>query len=235
MKNYIIIPARIGSTRLERKMLLDETGKPLIQHTYENAEKTKNCDGVFVATPDKEIHDECKRIGLNCIQVKNSSCGTHACLMAAQKLEPCNVINVQGDAPNVSTSTLATLFKYCAGRLRMASLFYREKNFDKAQCASRSKVVLDHKMNAMYYSRSLIPYGATEWNLHIGVYAFPYGTWQTILNLYNAEMYSVNKGENLEQLLWLEMGIQSYMLESEPCDNIDTREDYDRFKRHIGR
>lgn len=234
MKNFILIPARLDSSRLHQKMLLKETGKPLIQHTYENAKRVKGVDGVYVVTPNKIIKNVCHNNNLDCIYLENynTTCGTHACLIAAvTKLEPANIVNIQGDSPDVDICAINYMFRYMFFNHTMCSLYYSSKDEEKAFSTSRVKMVTNENDDIMYYSRLPVPYGTDEWKIHVGAYGFPSRVASNLFLLYDIPKKPYNKEEDLEQLLWLEKGYKSHAVKCRESYSIDTREDYELFKR----
>lgn len=237
MKDFILIPARLDSTRLPRKMLLSETGKPLIQHTYENALVAADCgyvDGVYVVTHDTEIANMCIDKGIDCLKIKRpATCGTHACMMAAEEfLVDCNIINIQGDSPDIRVSAIGAMWG--SHNDEILSLYYDELDKRKAKQAFRVKLVTDLENRILYYSRSPIPYGAHYWKIHIGAYLFPFHIWKRLKVLYGNHDDSLGRShlfeENLEQLMWLEHGFQTKAIKTLPASSIDTRKDYEEFK-----
>ena len=237
MKTHIIIPARLDSTRLSRKLLLDETGKSLLIHTYENAKKSKDVDGIHIATNsnDMAIIEHCKENGIECIEVDTeTTCGSHLCLLASKQFGECNIINVQGDCPNVSPNTIDEMIPFLNYKDNnfIITPYYKIEDTKIANDSARIKMVLCDAQSLIYYSRLPIPYGTNEWNIHVGVYGFPFSQVDTLLNLYNKGVKSANTCERLEQLMWLERGLTTWCIESPPCSSIDTQEDYDEFKRN---
>lgn len=239
--NYIIIPARIDSKRLPRKMLLEETGQPLVMHTYNNCFLLKDTGwvkDVFIATPDKCIVDECTDYGANVIHTKElTQCGTHCCMLAAeQELGPCNMINIQGDAPDVDVSAVIAAIEHINYNFECATLFYETVDDKTASNKDRIKMVTNDNNDVLYYSRLPVPCCAGVYKIHIGTYAFPYNIWKRLLKFYENKLKPYNHTEDLEQLLWLEKGFKSHCIKSRETYSIDTREDYDRYKKYfIGR
>ena len=108
-KSAIVIPARLASTRLPRKLLLKETGKTVLQHTYESASQSTLADRIIVAADDLEIVEEVKRFGGEVILTDpNHVCGTDRVAEVAASLPDFDVIvNVQGDEPEIALFLLA--------------------------------------------------------------------------------------------------------------------------------
>ncbi len=239
LKTYVLIPARLNSKRLPRKMLLAETGTPLIKHTYDRIRglTPRKIDRIFVVTPDDEIERVCNDWRMPVIKIREGTlCGTHSCVLAAQELGLCNIINLQGDYPLVHPDTLSRISEWMYQKTEICSAYYQTNDDILAENPSNVKVVRSDCDYAHYFSRAQIPYGASFWNIHIGVYGLPYLIHRKLLAKYEhfpSHIYESSlKGEGLEQLMWLDNGEKIKMLTSRPCLGIDTREDYDKFKEH---
>ena len=240
MKTYAIIPARLDSKRLPNKMVLDETGKPLFVHTAENAAKA-NFDEVIIATPDLLITELATKFGFKYIWNRGYPlCGSHNCMMAASSLgRECNIVNIQGDCPTIDPEALNKIIRCLNIEISdddVYSLYYPTNDQNVYDNSSNVKVATNWIDYAYYFSRNKIPYGTDEYKIHVGVYGFKYDIWTDILHQYDAEKecYEVyNSGEKLEQLMWLDIGYRMKLFECSPCLGIDTRSDYDEFKRHI--
>lgn len=248
MKTYVIVPARLDSKRLPGKMLLNETGMPLIKHTYDNIKHLVpgddgkfdlGIDGIFIATPDDEIKKVCDELDVPVIKIDNTTlCGTHTCVTAAKELGICNIINLQGDNPLIDPDILPRISELMYTRNGMCSAYYTTPDEGLAKEPGNVKVVFDESYHANYFSRSVIPYGAKSWNIHIGVYGIPYIDHKHLLMQYEDWTWTIERyedsmrGENLEQLMWLRRCKKIKMMKSKPCVSIDTREDYEQFKKH---
>ena len=108
MTSFIVIPARLHSTRLPEKLLLAETGKPLIQHTYESAQKATRPSGIIVATDHERIAETVKRFGGSVAMTDPAApSGTDRVAEVAQNLDDADIIvNVQGDEPDISAEAI---------------------------------------------------------------------------------------------------------------------------------
>ena len=241
MKTHLLIPARIDSKRLPRKMLLAETGKALLKHTYERALDLPVSITPYVCSPDDEIIDYCVEHGIKFVRTGPSACGTHCCLLAAKKLGEGNVINVQGDCPNFSYDAVIAMldiFDRMDDRT-ILSAYYETLNGEEIYITSTIKVVMNKYNDALYFSRAPIPYNFLNkeiaYNIHIGVYGFHYKCIDGLLDLYNGTYSALERTESLEQLLWLDMGYKIYMVKGNRSPSIDTREDYDKFIKLINK
>ena len=212
-----IIPARYGSTRLEGKPLVDICGKPMIQRVYERV-KQANID-VVVATDDKRIFNAVKFFGGNVVMTsKEHKTGTNRCLEAFNLItDKCDnfydvVINVQGDEPLLATEQIHELLScFNDPYTEMATLIMPVKNKDDLN--NGVFVVKDKTDNALYFSRSVIPFvrdvEKENWTnnqvfyKHVGMYGFKPKALKEFANLNETNL---EKSEKLEQLRWLENG-----------------------------
>lgn len=230
MWTIAIIPARLDSQRLPRKLLLSETGKPLIQHVYESVAETFL---TYVATPDREIEDAILAFGGNVIGTGAHAKGTDRVASAASILHPSShhhVINVQGDCPMSPIQA-----KFALNHIDMllhtheiATTIYADGRSDHTD-RNRVKVVVDNNMMALYFSRHPIPYNATTRFIHNGIYGFRYETLEKI-STEGPGCRNIALMEDLEQVQWMENGHRIKCIVTEKFPSIDTRDDYDLFK-----
>jgi len=239
MKYIAIIPARYDSTRFPGKPLADLGGKSMIQRVYEQACKVFST--VVVATDDERISLAVRHFGGNPIMTSAAhKSGTDRCaeaLMLAEKQFSATfdvVVNLQGDEPFIQPSQLK-LIESCISRseTQIATLVRpltdRQELFDP----NKPKVVLNRKGEAIYFSRSVIPYlrgiDSPDWPdhhtyyIHIGLYAFRRDILIAITKL---ESSPLEIAESLEQLRWIENGyrIEAGITKFESI-GIDTPED----------
>ena len=241
----IVIPARLASTRLPRKMLLAETGKPLIQHVWEGACRSKLASGVCVATDDDEIFQAVQNFGGQAVMTsRDLTCGTERVAAVAAQMPDVDIfVNVQGDEPEMTgetvDATISLLLKHPeAVMATVAAPLRQREGLNDPACV---KVVFDDQQRALYFSRSLIPYprdGVTDELLnaepplfyqHMGIYAYR----RDFLLRYAAmPRTSLEKTESLEQLRALQNGF-SILVGVVPRSSIgiDTPEDYAAFVR----
>ena len=247
MKSYIVIPARLASTRLPRKMLLDETGKPLIQYAYEAAQKSRLADGVCIACDHQEIFDAVTKFGGQAKMTDpNAQSGTDRIAEVAQTLDGIDIIaNVQGDEPEMDPeavdAVIQLLINHPDAVMSTACTPIQDKEtLENPACV---KVVFDHTGKAMYFSRSVIPHPRT-WSdsllqaepplfyLHLGLYAYRK---DFLLKYPHLPPCAIEKTESLEQLRVLHGGfpIMITVVEKAP-HGIDTPEDYQKFVQRLG-
>ncbi len=216
MKFIALIPARFQSTRFPGKPLALLGGKPVIQWVYENS--ALGLKQVWVATDDKRIFKTVQNFGGKAIYThSNHKSGTDRCAEAArlleQEIEFDAVINIQGDEPFVRAEQLLQLMSSFDENTAIATLVREIENADELFNPNRPKVVLDNFNNALYFSRSPVPYVRGEmegnWYLyhkfwsHVGMYAY---TKQVLQEITQLESGKLEKAEALEQLRWLENG-----------------------------
>ncbi|MDR3260563.1 MAG: 3-deoxy-manno-octulosonate cytidylyltransferase [Tannerella sp.] len=242
MKFLGIIPARYASTRFPGKPLADMHGKTMIQRVYEQVQQT--VDELYIATDDERIEAAAKAFGGNVIMTSDRHrSGTDRCYEAYCKTGiTCDVvINIQGDEPFIRPEQIE-LLKSCFAKpgVQIATLvkpFDANGDFEKTLFNPNSpKVVLNKNNEALYFSRSIIPYlrekepagwlSAHTFYKHIGLYAYQTGVLKEIVRLPQS---SLELAESLEQLRWLENGykIQTAITHQETI-GIDTPEDLAR-------
>ena len=236
MKFIAIIPARYQSTRFPGKPLAMLGNKPVIQWVYENASKA--LDEVWVATDDERIFDAVNKFGGKVTETAATHrSGTDRCAEAARNLsEKINfdvVINIQGDEPFIHASQINELMACFNEKTEIATLVKKIDTTEELFNPNRPKVVVDKDANALYFSRSPIPFVRGEkessWLLassfwaHIGMYAYKNEVLQKITQLQHGTLERV---EALEQLRWLESGykIKTAVTEHQSV-GIDTPED----------
>lgn len=244
--NFIgIIPARYQSTRFPGKPLVHLNGKPIIQWVYENARKA--LDTVYVATDDDRIFQAVEAFGGKAIYTAAShQSGTDRCAEAAQLLSremPLDVvINIQGDEPFIRSEQIEAL-KACFNhpKTEIATLIKPITKREEIFNLNRPKVVINLNNEALYFSRSPIPFvrghAQEEWleqghfYSHIGMYAYQY---EVLLELTKLPAGMLEKAESLEQLRWLENGY-SIRTAQTLFENIgiDTPEDLEQAKRFL--
>ncbi len=219
MRFLAIIPARYASTRFPAKPLAILGGKTVIQRVYEQV--TKVFADAVVATDDQRIFDAVQAFGGKAVMTSTSHrSGTDRCYEALQKMGEDKydvVVNVQGDEPFIQPSQLETIRQcFDDSATDIATLvkpFADDTTFELLENPNSPKVVVNSRMEAMYFSRSVIPYfrgkDKDEWlknhkyYKHIGLYAYRTTVLHEITSLPQS---SLELAESLEQLRWLENG-----------------------------
>lgn len=241
----VVIPARYASTRLPAKLLLADTGKPLIVHTADRAAAATLVSRVVVATDDERIAAAVREHDHEAVMTSpDCASGTDRVAEVARESGEDVVVNVQGDEPEVESALIDALIRAAAedeaSDLVTASVPFQ----DPAQAADPAavKVVVDSSARALYFSRARIPFlrGAdavppecrdgvapVEPRLHVGIYAFRR---RALLEFAGWPPSALERTEGLEQLRALENGMSIHVV-AWPVGHagIDTREDYDMF------
>ncbi len=238
----LVIPARRRSTRLPDKLLLRETGKTVLEHTFDAACRARCPDGVLVATDDAEIAAEARRFGARVVMTSpDCPSGTDRVAEAVRQVEGAEVIvNLQGDEPEINPAAIDQLVESLwvspeAAMATLATPIHERSQLEDPACV---KVVFDATGRALYFSRSPIPH-AREWDdallaatpplfhQHIGIYAYRR---ELLLRLASLPPGKHEQLEKLEQLRVLEQGETILVsLVDESTRGIDTPADYAAF------
>jgi len=221
-----IIPARYGSKRFPGKPLAPILGKPLIQRVYERSLQAESLSRVVIATDDERIFKASKAFGAS---VEMTSplhvSGTARVAEVARRSEADIVVNIQGDEPLIMGEMVDSLVHALDDdSVPMATLYIKEYDRRCAQDPNIVKVTRDSRGNALYFSRSPIPYGTHECFLrHIGLYGYQKDFLLCYESLGRGEL---EKAENLEQLRALENGYRIKLIETR-CStlSVDTPDD----------
>lgn len=234
MKILCVIPSRISSTRLPRKAVLPIQGKPMIQWTYENAARCTILTDLIVATDSHEIADIITGIGGKVAMTDpNIPTGSERVAIVAERFPDMDVvINLQGDEPFIQPSMLEKLVSpYLSGDTPdMTTLAFQIDKAKKYHEPGAVKVITDRQSNAIYFSRSPIPYYRTEEAApvfhHMGLYAYR----RDFLMLYkNLPQTPLEKVESLEQLRVIEHGYKIRVcFTHEKTLEINTPEEYEQ-------
>lgn len=246
MRSIAIIPARYASTRFPAKPLAILGGKMVIERVYEQVAKV--VEMVVVATDDERIYDAVLAFGGKVVMTSpDHKSGTDRCREAYEKLgyEADIVINVQGDEPFISPSQIEALIACFDNEsidiATLAKPFSIEEGIEALENPNSPKVVLDSQSNALYFSRSVIPYlrgvERNEWPKHhtfykhIGIYAFRSETLKAVTAL---PLSPLEKAESLEQLRWLDNGYKIGVgVTNIETIGIDTPEDLARAEQFL--
>jgi 3-deoxy-manno-octulosonate cytidylyltransferase (CMP-KDO synthetase) len=235
-----IIPARYASTRFPGKPLIDIQGKTMIQRVYEQAKRSGHLAKVVVATDDQRIFDHVKSFGGEVVMTKpDHPSGTDRCYEALSNTKGNfkYVINIQGDEPFIDPSqidTLAALLK--DEKTELATLMIPVTSYEVLFDMGEVKIVMNDKMEALYFSREVIPYlkgeNKKEWHKHfqyyrhVGMYAYRVDVLGQLTQL---QPSSLEKAESLEQLRWLENGFKIRLaITNHDSHCIDRPEDVDK-------
>lgn len=241
----IVIPARLASTRLPGKMILAETGKPLIQHTIEAARRSTLAQEVVVGTEDPEIAAVVDRHGGSAILTQTHSTGTDRVAEVASHFPAARIIvNVQGDEPEVQSSDIDLAIGSLQRRTdaMMSTLAAPIRDETRLHDPACVKVIFDDEGTALWFSRSPIPHPrdkSRDWFRHeppaffqhVGIYAYRADFLRRIPSLPPS---IPEKIESLEQLRVLSAGYTIHVAAIPSAHKgIDTLEDYRAFVRRV--
>lgn len=235
----LVIPARLGSTRLSRKALADIEGQPMVVRVCERAAKARHISRILVATDSEEIVKVVKQAGFEARMTPESlNSGTErVAYLAKDLLEPV-IVNLQGDEPVISPLAIeAALDPVLKKGRRMGSAFTRFHSWEEVLSPSNVKVLVDAEGDAIYFSRYPIPYrqnpvGDEEilndefFGKHLGIYTYQR---DFLLEFPGWERPVIERAESLEQLRTLHRGVKIGMGRTAfGGQSVDTQEDLDR-------
>jgi 3-deoxy-manno-octulosonate cytidylyltransferase (CMP-KDO synthetase) len=231
MKAIAVIPARLASTRLPRKMLREIAGKPLIGVVYEAVRSSPLLEQVIVATDSEEIMAACRQHGWNAQMTSTSHrSGTERVHDVSGRHAADVYINVQGDEPLTRPEHIATLLQVMENPAAQVGTVMTPAVPVDIPNPNAVKVVSDLNGRALYFSRATIPFDRDgtqpPYFKHLGLYAYRKAALDRFVTLPES---SLEKSERLEQLRFLENGISIYVGET-PYDSVgvDTEEDLQR-------
>lgn len=236
MKIIAVIPARYAATRFPAKLMQMLGNKPVIRHTYDAVVSTGLFSDVWVVTDSTIIYEEITSHGGRAVMSKRPhESGSDRIAEAVAEMDVDVIINVQGDEPFIKKDPLEKLVRlFDDDKVQVGSLMRKINTAAELNSSSAVKVVVNKKMDALYFSRSVIPFAASTevaapHYLHIGVYGFRKNV---LLQFTQWPPALLEQVEKLEQLRYLENGIAIRMaLVDFKSVAIDTPEDLERAKR----
>jgi len=238
VKIVVCIPARYDSTRFPGKVLARETGKYLVQHTYEQACKARLPKRVIIAADDERIVAAAETFGADCVLTSAShQSGTDRIAEAVADLDADIVINVQGDEPEIDPAHIDELARLLLDNpdAAMATLATRLRQAEQVPDPNVVKAIVDTRGKAIYFSRCPIPYDrgnggigpADQYLRHIGIYAYRK---DFLLKLTTLPQTPLEKLEKLEQLRVIENGFSILVgIVKDTSEGIDTPPQYAAF------
>jgi len=238
VKIIVVIPARYDSTRFPGKVLAKETGKYLIQHTWQQVRKAALIEKVIIATDSEKVLSACKSFGAECVMTSAShQSGTDRIAEAVEKTDADIVINVQGDEPEIEPANIELLAKLLIDnpKIKMATLVARFESKEQIVNPNIVKVIIGKDRCARYFSRSVIPYcrkngpvgDINDYYRHLGIYAYTKDFLSYITKLPVGKLEQI---EQLEQLRVVENGYPILTgLVTHIAPGIDTPEQYNDF------
>ena len=228
-----IIPARLGSQRLPRKVLREIGGRILIEQVYRRIEKSPVLNELWIATDSQEVLEACQKRKIPAVMTSDKHPSGTDRIYEVMTKKPADVyVNIQGDEPLVRPEHLEALLEpfSLVGNISVATLKIKITR-EAAQTPNVVKVVTDSKGWALYFSRSFIPFNRDGSSpdlvyKHLGFYAY---TAQALKKFHELPPSKLEQLERLEQLRFLENGVPIFVAET-PFDSIgvDTEEDLER-------
>ncbi len=214
VKVLVVIPARYGSTRFEGKVLANDTGKFLLQHTYERALSAQLADKVLIATDSEKVLRACESFGADCVMtsVEHQS-GTDRIAEAVRDIDADVIVNLQADEPQIEPANIDYVAKLLLdnNQADMSTLVAEFESKEQVADPNIVKAIVDINGKAVYFSRSVIPYdrdskgigAAGEYLRHLGIYAYRR---EFLLKFTSLNQSKLEKLEKLEQLRAIENG-----------------------------
>lgn len=246
MSFIVVIPARLASTRLPNKPLLDIVGKPMVQHVWERACQSE-ASAVYIATDHQDIADIAKSFGANvCMTSVAHESGTDRLQEVVAQLDFDDsqvVVNVQGDEPLIPPEVINQVAALMQEGIAMATLFEVISDVKQIFDSNAVKLITDDYEDALYFSRAPIPWcrdefskdqpnlpNAISYKRHVGIYAYRVALLNQFVTWPMSELESVEK---LEQLRVLHHGVKIRVAEA--CKTIpagvDTQKDLDLVRK----
>ncbi|HMC32693.1 MAG TPA: 3-deoxy-manno-octulosonate cytidylyltransferase [Candidatus Angelobacter sp.] len=227
-----IIPARLGSTRLSRKVLREIAGKPMVGHVYESAKKSPLLREVIIATDSDAVMQLAQARGWSAQMTSpQHRSGTDRMHEVAQRVAADVYVNIQGDLPMIKPEHIDALLRPMHRPEVMVSTIKTRCKPEEIANPNAVKVVTDKNGRALYFSRSTVPFdrdrsGKIEYFKHLGLYAYRRAALDQFCRLPESKLEAA---ERLEQLRLLENGIDIYVEET-PFNTVevDTEEDLRR-------
>lgn len=236
--SVVVVPARRDSTRLPRKLLLAESGRPLLAYTLERCRASRMAERVVAAVDGGELAEVARAAGAEAIltppELRSGSDRAWAAVAALPAARW--IVNVQGDEPLVEPAAIDALFAALGSGAEVVTLCTPFPAGRAPEDPSAVKVVADGSGRALYFSRALVPYprnaGAAAPRLHLGLYGYSRAALQRFASLPQGPL---ERAEGLEQLRFLEHGDTIQVLEwPRAFQGVDTREDYEAFLERVG-
>jgi 3-deoxy-manno-octulosonate cytidylyltransferase (CMP-KDO synthetase) len=237
MRVIAIIPARLASTRLPRKMLRILAGEPLLAHVYRGVHSSSLLTDVIIATDSDEIMRYCQQQGWKALMTSSSHrSGTERVNEVAQSVPADVYVNVQGDEPLTRAEHIAALVALMENTSVQVGTLKTQASAVDIENPSAVKVVTDSVGRALYFSRATIPHdrdrtGTARYWKHLGFYAYRKPALQKFVSLPES---SLERCERLEQLRFLENGIPIHVAETaHDTVGVDTEEDLQRAEKFV--
>jgi 3-deoxy-manno-octulosonate cytidylyltransferase (CMP-KDO synthetase) len=238
MEFVAVIPARLASTRLPRKMLREIDGKPLAVWVYNAVRSSPLLDDVIIATDSDEILAACEKHACNARLTSDKHRSGTERVHEISRFIPADVyINVQGDEPMIQAAHIEALVTLMRNPDIPVGTLKTPASSDDVANPNAVKVVADKDGRSLYFSRSTIPYDRDntqpKYFKHLGIYAYRKPFLDKFVTLPES---SLERGERLEQLRFLENGIPIYVAETAyDSIGVDTEEDFQHVRKLLER
>jgi 3-deoxy-manno-octulosonate cytidylyltransferase (CMP-KDO synthetase) len=240
-KVALIIPARLGSTRLSRKALADIEGQPMVVRVAERASKVRGVSRVLIATDSDEIVTALKQAGFEARMTPSElRSGTERVAYVAKDLTEEVIVNVQGDEPVIAPQAIEAAMDPVLKRgARMGSAYTPFKEWDEVLQPSNVKVLVDANGDAIYFSRYAVPFRQNAladdeilkdpfFGKHLGIYVYRR---DFLLEFPTWEQPVIERAESLEQLRALHHGVKIGMGRTHfGGQSVDTAEDLEKVR-----
>lgn len=247
MKILGVIPARYASTRFPGKPLADLLGRSMVERVFRQCSKSAHLSDVVVATDHREIYDHVIGFGGKAsLTSPDHPSGTDRCYETLKQQNSAYdfVVNVQGDEPFIDPKQIDLLCGSLDKNTELATLIQKITTLEQLLAPTEAKVVLNRHGEAMYFSRSPVPYvqkvPQEEWlkhttfYRHMGLYAYRSDVLKAITQL---AVSPLEKAESLEQLRWIENGYHIKTVETDAEEGmcVDTPEDLEKAREYLRR
>lgn len=228
-----LIPARLNSTRLEKKLLKDLCGVPLIVRTYKNIVKSNLFNEVIVVTDSDEIIDVLVKNDIKFLKSKNEhKTGTDRIAEFSNEFKSDIIVNIQGDEPFINKNDLKKIIEVfnndIDNKIDIVSLMISLKSTNDIVNPNNVKVIVDKNNNSIYFSRNVIPFNRSNYKIkyfkHVGIYAFRNSYLNEFKNYIQSDL---EKTEMIEAIRVIENGKKIKMIEIfNEHISIDTIDDF---------
>lgn len=236
MRAIGVIPARWGSTRFEGKVLAQINGKPMIEHVWQRARQSRLLKEVIIACDDERIAGAAEKFGAKAVLTsREHACGTDRVAQVAADVIAEIIVNIQGDEPLIHHNVIDDLVAALQGNRssKMATAIKIVQSAEELANPNVVKVVVDAQGDALYFSRSVIPYDRDNAGMdrikyykHLGIYAYRKNF---LLKFKDMPKSQLEQAEHLEQLRALEAGVKiRTILTDIETIGVDTPEDLAR-------
>jgi len=235
-----IIPARYNATRFEGKVLADLLGKPVVQHVWEKACQASTLSDLIIASDDQRVIEAVHNFGGKAILTSvNQPSGTDRLAEVVNPIDVKIIVNIQGDEPLLHPTMIDELVRTMQEdeSISMATVIKKIEQNEELMNPNVVKVVIDRFNNALYFSRSPIPFEKGEpskiFYKHLGIYAY---TKDFLFTFTNLPKSNLEKAESLEQLRALENNYKIKTIETKfDTVGIDTPDDLEKARELLNK